>query len=146
MLLKEILEDVHEVCRATFDDSPPKDIIERLHQSALARLGHTHLITSVTAGNSPSELFPYKMPDVSLFLSRLRGRAVRQASHDSLSRGTFCLAIDARPPSGFALPSSRAAFALAEALPQRRHRDVRASQIHVDRRSLMEQVEDRKIQ
>ncbi len=39
--------------------------------------------------SSPSEPFPRVTPAVSLFVSRLRGRAVRRTSHDSMSLGRF---------------------------------------------------------
>src|SRR5258708_17408124 len=52
-------------------------------QSTLIRGADYYLVSS------PFEPFPPNLKAVRLFVSRLRGRAVRRASHDSMSLGRF---------------------------------------------------------
>ncbi len=105
MLLKKIFENVHEVCRAGHGwRFIHKDIIqgngegqrrrateepgEGNHGASPRPMG-SNFFLSHHFHSSPPEPFPSLTPGGSLFVSRLRGRAVRRASHDSLSLGRF---------------------------------------------------------
>ena len=69
----------------------PVSARQHLHRRATPRLHLTIHFVLKQSQSSPSEPFPFTSQPVSLIVSRLRGRAARLTSHDSLSWGVlFC--------------------------------------------------------
>ncbi len=69
-------------------------VIAKAEAAATLKSGLVEITGGFPAGhfrNSLSEPFPGCTLRISLFVSRLRGRAVRQTSHDSMSLGRFAL-------------------------------------------------------